>query len=233
MKYVSLIGVPGAMINFLSRAISLSDRVFWEFNPNGEFLNNLSDKLEEFDYTRVMNKSYSERDWEEFEIPPGWYVTMSDIVDKVEQSKNKYSSDSVFIHEDHPSGYSFETYDENYIIFINHQQCAKWVKGNAIYKNSSWDHNERVNYNFLKEYALYPNAYNLYELDLSKIIHGNSDMFLQVYCDICNHLGIDNTRIHIKEVNFLYKQWFKTSLKENEIDDFLYKHQDLDNAYFF
>jgi hypothetical protein len=62
-----------------------------------------------------------------------------------------------------------------------------------------------------------PDMYKIHRVDLDTIAHGNEETFLHAYNDACNFLNINDNKKHITDVLNLYRQWYSTSLKKEDI----------------
>jgi len=134
-----------------------------------------------------------------------------------------------------------------YIILIDHTNCFEWANLNSIYKNSTirledlqyfkYMNDQIVNpkgiielikeklnshyiddkADWLKGWIMSPDMYKIHRVDLDTIAHGNEETFLHAYNDACNFLNINDNKKHITDVLNLYRQWYSTSLKKEDI----------------
>lgn len=214
MKYIAISFLPGSAGNFFSRCLNiLNEAHCFVDRTTRNMPTSPSEKLSVLGYESVINKSFDQRNWIEFEqqtipytkvrehydLPPGAYSIW------MGHPNHKYGCVNldVLAGED----------DQKFQFYIDPGMHLEWCCMNAFYKNSFLDVKWLVNGQALVQDP------EVHKIQLHNFLSNWAD-FAQEITAVCKVIGHTPSSDELQAIETLYHQWKTTILDYKDMDAF-------------
>ena len=214
-KFVLIIFHPGSAGNFLSRCINLLDNAYKFVSRNDPMTlpSTIEEKLSLLSYTDSLT-FLSQQQWPRFEeliVPycfrrPHWDLPNNAIACFIAHP-NDFDNFFSLIGQD----------DKQFVFYIDRHKCYEWAILNSVNKSSN--KNSYCNYYVDESIKKYLQGPNVHKIDLNEIITSSNNFFTEFtkICDILEHIITADEEKAIKQ---LYEQWYTTTLKPEQFEEF-------------
>lgn len=206
IDYVFVFFLPGSAGNFFSRCLSLASDQAYGWVPDNAISLNLSAAEKHHVFGYGQSRQY--QDWKRFE---GQLVHYSTLVDHYNIPNN-----SISIWSEHPRYHLLDndlvgSDNQQHVFYIDPTDNFEWVVLNSLYKNST------IDVKWLREGQIMLDDPNIHKINLANIISNPDSLWLEVekVYAIINHKCSNK-----KLVQALWEQWYQTTLKPNQFEEF-------------
>ena len=213
--YVHINFTPGCAGNFLSRSLNLIDQAYcWTDPASVTVPETVDEKLALLSYSNVADRKidtieeYNWLNWERElvsfnshkphnELPPG-SMSIWAKHHLIDPEEDKLAGDD----------------DQEVFLMIDYKtaQLQDWAVMNAFYKNT------RLDYRWYEMAEKFRKNPEWKKINLEDFF--TWEKFSVCYIEVCNTIGVSDTRIHLTAVKILWQQWRSTILEFEDISKF-------------